>query len=64
MPNLASVIHEVETVPEPLLSEVMDFIAFLKVKSIREGLYTAIASESSLKKDWLCAEEEEAWGDL
>lgn len=64
MPNLASVINEVETVPEPLLGEVMDFIAFLKAKSIREGMYTAIASESSLKKEWLCAEEDEAWGDL
>jgi hypothetical protein len=64
MPNLASVIHEVESVPEPLLGEVMDFIAFVKARSIREGLYAAIASESSLKKDWLCAEEEEAWGDL
>jgi len=64
MPTIASVIHEVKTVPEPLLGEVMDFIAFVKAKSMREGLYTAIASESSLKKDWLCAEEEEAWGDL
>ena len=44
--------------------EIMDFIQFMKAKSMREGIYTAIASESSLEKDWLSAEEDKAWGDL
>jgi hypothetical protein len=57
-------IHEIETIPEPLLAEVMDFVCFVKARAVREGLYTAVASESSLKKDWLCAEEDEAWDDL
>ena len=64
MPNKAAVMQEIETVPEPLLDEVMDFVQFVKARSIREGIYPAIASESSLKKDWLCAEEDKAWGDL
>ncbi len=64
MPSRIELIKEIETVPEPLLDVVMDFIRFVKAKSMREALYTAIASESSLKKDWLCAEEEEAWDDL
>jgi hypothetical protein len=64
MPSRAVMMQEIETVPEPLLDEVMDFIQFIKAKSMREGIYTAIASESSLKKDWLCAEEDEAWCDL
>jgi hypothetical protein len=64
MLNRAAVMHEIETVPEPFLGEVFDFITFVKAKAIREGIYTAVASESSLKKDWLCAEEDEAWGDL
>jgi len=64
MPSRAVLIHEIETVPEPLLDEVLDFIQFVKTKSMREGIYTAIASETSLKKDWLCAEEDNAWGDL
>lgn len=64
MPNRAAVIQEIETVPEPLLDEVMDFVQFVKARSIREGIYSAIATESSLKKDWLCAEEDKAWGDL
>jgi hypothetical protein len=64
MPSRVELIKEIETVPEPLLDEVMDFIQFVKAKSMREGIYTAIASESSLKKDWLCAEEDNAWADL
>lgn len=64
MTDRAALMQEIETVPEPLLDEVMDFIKFVKARSIREGLYMAVASETSLKKDWLCAEEDEAWGDL
>jgi hypothetical protein len=64
VPSRDIIIHEIETVPEPLLEEVMDFIQFLKAKSLREGIHTAIASESTLKKDWLCAEEDQAWDDL
>lgn len=57
-------IHEIEQVPEPFLDEVMDFIHFLKSKITRERTETAIASESSLKKDWLNPEEDEAWQNL
>ena len=64
MTNRTVLIQEIEKFPEPLLDEVMDFVQFLKAKSIRQGVYTAVASESSLRKDWLCAEEDEAWGDL
>ena len=64
MQNRSALIKEIETVPEPFLDEVMDFVRFIKARSAREGIYTAIASESSLKKDWLCAEEDEAWDDL
>ena len=64
MPSRAVLMQEIETIPEPLLDEVMDFIQFVKAKSMREGIYTAIASESALKKDWLCSEEDQAWGDL
>ncbi|MFH1704223.1 MAG: DUF2281 domain-containing protein [Nitrospirota bacterium] len=57
-------IQEIEQVPESYLDEVMDFVHFLKSKIIREKLDTAIASESSLKKDWLLPEEDEAWQSL
>jgi hypothetical protein len=54
-------IKEIEQVPEPLLDEVLDFVHFLREKITKERLDTAIASESSLKKDWLRPEEDEAW---
>jgi len=56
--------NETEQVPEPLLDEVLDFVHFLRTKIIRERMDTAIASESSLKKDWLRPEEDEAWQSL
>lgn len=57
-------ISEIEQVPESFLDEVLDFIHFLKTKIIKERLNTAVASESSLKKDWLKPEEDEAWQSL
>lgn len=59
-----ALIHEIEQAPEPFLDEVMDFIHFLKSKIIKEKIDTALASESSLKKDWLRPEEDEAWQNL
>lgn len=57
-------INEIEQVPESFLDEVLDFVQFLKTKIIKERLDTAIASESSLKKDWLKPEEDKAWQNL
>jgi hypothetical protein len=57
-------INEIEQVPEPFLDEVLDFVQFLKAKIVRERLDIAMASESSLKKDWLRPEEDEAWQSL
>jgi hypothetical protein len=42
----------------------MDFVQFLKGKMIKEKLNITFASESSLKKDWLRPEEDEAWQNL
>lgn len=67
------IIEEMQSIPEPLLHEILDFIQFLKQKHLinqpkditeTNNLETAILSESSLKKDWLKPEEEEAWQDL
>ncbi len=55
---------EIEEAPETLLSEVLDFVHFLKAKAAREKLELAMMSESSLSKDWLKPEEDEAWENL
>ena len=57
-------IKEIDQVPEPLLDEVLDFVQFLKARIIKEKLDITIASESSLKKDWVKPEEDEAWQNL
>jgi hypothetical protein len=56
--------NEIDQIPEPFLEEVLDFVQFLKTKITKERLGTAIASESSLKKDWLKSQEDEAWQGL
>ena len=59
-----TIISELNKVPEKFLDEILDYINFLKEKSIKQKLETALMSESSLKKDWLQPEEDEAWQDL
>jgi hypothetical protein len=46
--------NEIEEIPEPLLSEVL----------LREKLDIAVMSETSLEKDWMTPEEDEAWQSL
>jgi hypothetical protein len=57
-------INEIEEASEPILSELLDFVHFLKAKTLREKMDAALMSESSLGKDWLNPEEEEAWQSL
>lgn len=58
------VLREIESLPQNLLEEVADFIGYLKLKNGEKKLDITIASEYSLGKDWLKAEEEEAWRNL
>src|SRR3972149_3732331 len=58
------ILNEIEKVTEPLLEEILDFVSFLKTKATVERMEAAVASESSLNKDWLKPEEREAWRDL
>lgn len=57
-------LKEIEQIPEALLDEAVDFVKFLKVKIVQEKFGVAIASGSSLKKDWLLPEEDEGWQNL
>jgi hypothetical protein len=64
MSTKEELINEIKQAPEPLLAEVLDFVHFLKAKTLRETLDTAVMSESSLGKDWLNPAEDEAWQNL
>mgnify|MGYP001477352543 FL=1 len=52
---------EIDTLPEEFTEELFDFVTFLKTKYVKEHMETALLSESSLRKDWLSAEEDDAW---
>ena len=56
--------RELEQVPESYVDEVLSFVRLLQGKIMMEGLSIAAASESSLGKDWLSPEEEDAWRGL
>lgn len=56
--------QEIEDAPDALVEKVIGFLKFLKRKALQDNLGTAVASESSLKKDWLLPEEDAAWQDL
>jgi hypothetical protein len=58
------ILKEIEKIPERYLTEILDFIRFLETKALEERMETIILSETSLKKDWLRPEEDEAWQDL
>ncbi|WP_293155231.1 MULTISPECIES: hypothetical protein [unclassified Microcoleus] len=57
-------IKEVENIPESILEEVWNFLQFLKLKYNKDKLEASLLSESSLEKDWLKLEEDEAWQNL
>lgn len=59
-----AILQELDEIPEALLSVLHEFVRFLKHKASRERLEAAALSESSLGKDWLRPEEDEAWADL
>ena len=58
------IFKEIEMFPEPYLEEILDFIKFLKEKSSKNKMETAILSESVLSRDWSSSEEDKAWEDL
>ena len=78
MTRRESLLREIDDVPDSVLDEVADFVHFLKARIVRasafaststststsDSMATAVVSESSLKRDWLRPEEDEAWQDL
>ncbi|MBE0431466.1 MAG: DUF2281 domain-containing protein [Dehalococcoidia bacterium] len=58
------ILREIEEIPEEYLPRILEFVRCLEGEVLAERIGTAVASESSLKKDWLRPEEDEAWRDL
>lgn len=58
------IIRELHQVHRQHYREILDFIRAKKKNACGMVAETALASEFSLKKDWLRSEEDEAWADL
>lgn len=64
MLNREMLLKELEHVSEPILTEVLDFVRFLKAKAAQKKFSTVLLTEDVLAKDWLRPEEDNAWADL
>ncbi len=58
------IIEELNSIPDEVANEILDFIKFLKTKTKTDKTTTHIASIHSLSKDWEKPKEDEAWNDL
>lgn len=58
------ILRDMEDLPGGMLQEVADFVRFLKERTARERMESAVLSESVLRRDWLRPEEDAAWADL
>jgi len=58
------IMHELNKAPEDVLMLVQFFIQFLNTAQAQERFEIALLSESSLSKNWLLPEEDEAWQHL
>jgi hypothetical protein len=58
------ILNETENASDIILSEVLEYLQYLKVKHQQRIPETALLSESVLQKDWLKPEEEAAWQHL
>ena len=64
MTNRAVLLHEIETLPANCISEVVDFVAWIKHRKLSQIPETMLLSEAMLSKDWDTPEEDEAWASL
>jgi hypothetical protein len=59
-----AIIQAIDQLPNSRLPDLLVFIQKLQEKPTTEQWAGALMSESSLRKDWLLPEEDEAWQDL
>jgi hypothetical protein len=57
-------IKKVQDAPDALVQELLDYAQFLKQRHEQDRREPMALAESSLSKDWLRPEEDEAWRGL
>ena len=55
---------EIDSLPDEYAGEILDILNYVKRKYAKETMEVTLLSETSLRKDWLSPEEDEAWQDL
>ena len=55
---------EIDSLPDEYAGEILDILNYVKRKYANENMEVTLLSETSLRKDWLSPEEDEAWQDL
>ena len=64
MTNRAVLLQEIENLPTAYISEVVDFVAWIKQRKLSKIPETMLLTETSLTKDWNTPEEDKAWESL
>lgn len=64
MATKEDLLEELEGMPPFLLEDVLRFVRFLKTHRRGQEIEPTLISESSLAKDWLGPEEDDAWAHL
>ena len=64
MTGHAVLMRELEALPSEYLGEVIDYVAWLKHRKLKQIPETMLLSEAALAKDWNTPEEDEAWANL
>jgi len=57
-------LQEIQTLPTFELQEIFDYALFIKNRHKGKNSELLLAAETSLEKDWLRPEEDEAWANL
>jgi hypothetical protein len=64
MTGQAVLMKELDGLPPEYLSEVTDFVAWLKHRKLQQIPATMLLSEDALAKDWDTPDEDKAWASL
>ena len=61
MSHREQLLQEIQTTPDSIVGEVLDFLQFLKKKAESSAIDPVYASHSLIAKEWFTEEEDKAW---
>ena len=64
MVAMKQLVNDIEALPAECMQEVVSFVEYLKLRTLKTLPETMVFAESALEKDWNTPEEDKAWEDL